>query len=145
MCLILSAVWYVVNPRVLFSCTTMSVPPPLNVYVPTDPVVSSNFAPLSPSHSRSGQRTPLPSMLRSSSPPARLGHVPSETDALLGRAKKPFYRPRPMWYVPCSPIHSLPFLPSRSPYHILSSHLGYLRAMFLSVPNNGLMHFVNYR
>ncbi|KAJ3476132.1 hypothetical protein NLI96_g11375 [Meripilus lineatus] len=100
----------------------MSVPPPLNVYVPTDPVVSSNFAPLSPSHSRSGQRTPLPSMLRSSSPPARLGHVPSETDALLGRAKKPFYRPRPM-----------------------CSHLGYLRAMFLSVPNNGLMHFVNYR
>ncbi|RPD54326.1 MFS general substrate transporter [Lentinus tigrinus ALCF2SS1-7] len=80
-----------------------------DTYQAVDAVVSSNFSIYSPSVSRPrGSVQPYPG----SASRTRLGQSAglSEQDALLGGgkpAKKPFYRPRPLWLVPFAVVASI--------------------------------------
>ena len=75
-------------------------------YQAVDAVVSSNFSIYNPSVSRArGSARPTSGPSRASACVANVqsGHDNPEQEPLLGdlrSKKKPFYRPRPLWYVP---------------------------------------------
>ncbi|KAI0084119.1 MFS general substrate transporter [Irpex rosettiformis] len=81
-------------------------------YQPTDPIISSNFGPYTPSpsrvrqaqHSRENSQHGSPSHLQ-----LNASVTPSESAPLLGspHTKKPFYRPRPLWLVPFGIVASI--------------------------------------
>ena len=80
----------------------------LDLARPFDPIISPDLSTFSPSHPHSRVRSTTASQIRPSTTGHRAMDDPiqerprsvSESDPLLGserRAKKPFYRPRPLW------------------------------------------------